>query len=161
MKRIAGCWVCALLIGGLLGSVPMYAQLDLEFVTEWYIEGSPACVAVYEPSGEVFVTINNNHRVVKYSANGDFLLEFGREGEIPVGIAVDLAGNSVVAVNINNSHRVVLYSADGELQGKFGDQGSAPGQFLNPQGIAVTSAGLIVIADSGNNRVQVIQRMKP
>ena len=288
MKRKISCLACVVFIGSLLGAVPVYAQLDLEFVNEWYVEGPPAWVAVHEPTGEVFVNINQNHRVVRYSANGDLLLQFGREGENPVGIgvdaqgnstiavsinnnhrvvryspfgevaaewegvgeprgiAVDWDGNSVVAVNINqnhrvvkyslygevlggwagegtataialdpegnsvvavninqnhrvvkyspagevlaswqvvagvietngitvgpngevlvavnNNHRVVMYSAGGELLGEFGGQGSAPGLFTNPQGIAITRAGLIVIADSGNNRIQMIQWVMP
>jgi DNA-binding beta-propeller fold protein YncE len=62
-----------------------------------------------------------------------------------------------VFVGITNNHRVVAYSSEGERLGEFGEQGSAPGQFLYPQGIAMASNGLIYIADSGNNRIQVIQ----
>ncbi|MCK4356811.1 hypothetical protein KAW44_07000 [Candidatus Bipolaricaulota bacterium] len=150
MKRKVSCWVCALLIGGLLGSVPIYAQMDLEFVAEWYVEGSPAWVAVHDPSGEVFVNINNNYHIVKYSANGDVLLEFGREGEIPVGIAVDQEGNCVVAVNINNNYRVVKYSLDGEVFAEWEGDGE-------PRGIAIEPAGYSVVAVNINNNYRVVK----
>ncbi|MFC2100018.1 NHL repeat-containing protein [Candidatus Bipolaricaulota bacterium] len=142
MKRKVSFWVCALLIGGLLGSVPIYAEMDLEFVGEWYVEGSPAWVAVHDPSGEVFVNINHNWRVVKYSANGDVLLEFGREGEIPVGIAVDQEGNSVVAVNINHNWRVVKYSPDGEVLGEWEGEGEPRGIALDPEGNSVVAVNI-------------------
>jgi DNA-binding beta-propeller fold protein YncE len=150
MKRKVGLWMCALLIGGLLGSVPIYAQMDLEFVGEWYVEASPAWVAVHDPSGEVFVNINNNYRIVKYSANGDVLLEFGREGEIPVGIAVDQEGNSVVAVNVNNNYRVVKYGPDGEVLAEWEGEGE-------PRGIALDPDGNSVVAVNINNNWRVVK----
>ena len=38
---------------------------------------------------------------------------------------------------------------------KFGTQGSGNGQFNNPEGVAVDSSDNIVVADTGNNRIQV------
>jgi DNA-binding beta-propeller fold protein YncE len=46
-------------------------------------------------------------------------------------------------------------AAQYEFQSKFGSFGSAPGQFDDPRGVAVNSGGEIIIAESGNNRVQV------
>jgi len=40
-------------------------------------------------------------------------------------------------------------------------EGNEPGQFLYPQGIAMSSDGLLYIADSGNNYIQVILGMAP
>ena len=161
MKRKASCCVCALLIGGVLGSVPMYAQVDLEFVNKWYVEGSPAWVAVHEPTGEVLSNVNNSFRVVKYSSGGDLIAGWlVVAGVIETnGITVGPGGEGFVT--ISNNYRVAVYSAEGERLGEFGDQGSEPGRFLNLQGIALTSAGLIYIANSGNDRIQVIQRLMP
>jgi DNA-binding beta-propeller fold protein YncE len=38
---------------------------------------------------------------------------------------------------------------------KWGEEGEGPGEFRFPQGIAVNSLGEMVIADSGNHRIQV------
>ncbi|XP_019645211.1 PREDICTED: tripartite motif-containing protein 3-like [Branchiostoma belcheri] len=43
----------------------------------------------------------------------------------------------------------------GELVLKFGDWGPQQGQFKHPGGVGVSSAGHIVVADTGNHRVQV------
>ncbi|CAH1255227.1 TRIM3 [Branchiostoma lanceolatum] len=43
----------------------------------------------------------------------------------------------------------------GELVLKFGDWGAQHGQFKHPSGVAVSSAGHIIVADTGNHRIQV------
>lgn len=45
-----------------------------------------------------------------------------------------------------------------ELVAEFGSSGSGPGQFDGAGGVAVDGQGRIIVADSGNNRVQVCQR---
>lgn len=142
MKRKVGILVCAILIGGLFWSVSLYGQMDLEFVTEWQIEGSPAWIAVHNPTGDVFVNINQDHRIVRYSANGDVLLQFGREDEIPVGIAVDPEGNCVVAVNINQDHRIVKYSTRGEVIAEWGGEGEARGIAMDLEGNSVVAVNI-------------------
>ena len=41
------------------------------------------------------------------------------------------------------------------LTGTFGVPGSGPGEFMNPGGVVVDRQGRIIVADTGNNRVQV------
>jgi hypothetical protein len=45
-----------------------------------------------------------------------------------------------------------------ELVAEFGSAGTAAGQFDSPGGVAVDKLGRIVVADSGNNRIQLCQR---
>ena len=47
-------------------------------------------------------------------------------------------------------------SADGAHIRTIGSQGSGPGQFCTPTGVAVDGGGNIVVAEFGNNRVQVL-----
>jgi hypothetical protein len=42
-----------------------------------------------------------------------------------------------------------------EFQLTFGSEGSGDGQFIFPSGVAVAASGNIVVADSGNDRIQV------
>ena len=44
---------------------------------------------------------------------------------------------------------------DGNFRFRFGSPGSRDGHFQFPSGVAVTSEGNIVVADSMNNRIQV------
>jgi sugar lactone lactonase YvrE len=75
----------------------------------------------------------------------------------PVDVAVT-AGGDIWVVDYYN-HDVYKYTSAGVYSGTSlstvpGTAGSANGQFTNPNGIAIDSAGNIWIADSGNNRIQ-------
>jgi tripartite motif-containing protein 71 len=39
----------------------------------------------------------------------------------------------------------------------FGSEGSEPGQFRHPRGLTTDTEGFILVADSGNNRVQIFR----
>jgi DNA-binding beta-propeller fold protein YncE len=71
------------------------------------------------------------------------------------GIAVDTSGNVYVSDMFNQ--RVQRFALDGTFRGQWGSgPGALVGQFNQPLGIAVNSAGsLIYVSDSGNNRIQV------
>ena len=93
------------------------------------------------PDGSVYVNINNNHRVVKYDANGTELATWDLvAGVIETnGIAVGPDGS--VYVNINNNHRVVQYSSVGEL---LADWNISPLEAtFNYQGYLVTDDGAV------------------
>lgn len=81
----------------------------------------PAGVLV-APNGEIWVTDGHrggNNRIVKFSSDGQFLLEVG-----------------------------------GGVEAKSGD----PGKFNDPHDIAMDSQGRIIVADRGNNRIQIFDQ---
>jgi hypothetical protein len=95
------------------------------------------------------------------------------ELDAPRGVAVDGAGNLVIADTANYRVRVVaaatgtfygqsmtagdVYTVAGDGPGGFsGDGGPATSAELEPQGVAVDGAGNLVIADLGNDRVRVV-----
>ncbi|GAB2707520.1 hypothetical protein GCM10011495_31720 [Hymenobacter frigidus] len=61
--------------------------------------------------------------------------------------------NNVFVVNRAASF-VRKYSAGGDSLTQIGGAGTAPGQFQQPEGVAVDAAGNIYVADTGNNRLQ-------
>jgi len=59
-------------------------------------------------------------------------------------------------VNDCYNHRVQVFDRhNGSFKYVIGSEGSEQGQLKNPRRVALTSQGLIVVADSGNNRIQV------
>ncbi|XP_033126822.1 RING finger protein nhl-1-like [Anneissia japonica] len=51
---------------------------------------------------------------------------------------------------------IAEYSSQGDLLKTMGKFGVGNGQFKNPEGIVVDKKGLILVADSGNGRIQVL-----
>jgi sugar lactone lactonase YvrE len=67
-------------------------------------------------------------------------------------LALDGQGNILV---VNRAQSFVRkYSAAGDSLTQLGSAGTAPGQFRQPEGIAVDAVGNIYVADTGNNRLQ-------
>ena len=52
-----------------------------------------------------------------------------------------------------DNHRVQVFALDGSFRRSWGSQGDAPGQFQDPQLVAVTAAGEVLVSDA--TRVQV------
>jgi len=127
--------------------------------------GGPGGVA-FDSEGNLFVADFGNHRVqvLRYS-DGTHLRTIGSEGagagqfQYPSGVAFDAAGHIVVVECGNQCVQVLRYN-DGAHVRTIGDgsRGAGNGQFDGPSGgIAIDSDGRIVVADTYNHRVQVLE----
>ncbi len=65
------------------------------------------------------------------------------------------AGKRFIVVDSLNDRLQVL-DAIGSAVATFGGPGVGPGQFQSPQGVAWDESGRVVVADSGNGRLQVL-----
>nr|MBP6086853.1 NHL repeat-containing protein [Pelolinea sp.] len=116
--------------------------------------------------GFVYVADTFNHRIVKFSHDGQFIkmIGFFAEGEGadtlwgPRGIAVDPAGN--VLITDTGNKRVVVYDRDLNYITQFGGAGMEAGKFDEPIGIAISPDGKVAVADTWNRRVQIFQADK-
>ena len=136
---------------------------------------SPRGVAVIPSSGVIVVADQQNNRIrlVTYpggvatslagqttagSADGTGALASFNN---PRGVAVLPNGNIVVADTGNHRIRLVTPGGDvttlaGSGSPAFADGTGAAASFNEPTGVAVTSSGVIVVADSANQRIRLV-----
>ncbi|MFZ1794256.1 MAG: flippase activity-associated protein Agl23 [Anaerolineae bacterium] len=119
-----------------------------------------------DKDGNVIVADSFNHRVQKFTADGNVIWVVGVAGvsaEPGVGKNIQFFGPRDVAVDRNGrllitdtgNKRVVVLDADGNYAAQFGKAGTGNGEFDEPVGITVDTAGNIYVADAWNKRIQV------
>ena len=105
----------------------------------------------------MLLTNSFNHRVQKFTPEGEFIAEFGKkgtgEGELikPCGIAVDtITGN----VYVSSYHKISTFSSTGKFITEFGGEGPGEAEFNSPCGLALDeSTGHLHICDFRNKRL--------
>jgi len=143
----------------------------VKFVTEWGEEGSSAGQFKYvrgpavDSSGNVYVTDTGNHRVQKFTSDGEFLLMWGSRGsgdgqfDSPYDLAVSQSGYVYVADAAN--FRIQKFDLNGNFISKWGGySGDIPnpnapnGLFGLPSSVAIDVFGYVYVLDTSNYRVQ-------
>ena len=117
------------------------------------------------PDGSVFVADTWNHRVQKFTADGEFIKMWGYFGQAetpdafwgPRDIAVDSQGR--VFITDTGNKRIVIFDSDGNYLSQFGTAGMTAGEFDEPIGIDIDSTGRVYLVDTWNQRIQVFEEM--
>jgi DNA-binding beta-propeller fold protein YncE len=118
---------------------------------------SPSFVAL-DRNNNVYVTDDNGNRIVKFTAGGTYLTQWGSFGSgnsqfsYPYGITLDSSNNVYVADFGNN--RVEKFDSSGNYLTQWGSFGSGNGQFEDPLGIAADSQGNVFVSDFYNSRIE-------
>ena len=120
--------------------------------------GAPAGLAL-DANEDLYITEQGNHRVSRFTRDGEFLVTFGGPGSAPGqfhkpwGITVDGQGNVYVADWGND--RVQKFTPQGEFLTTIGESGSGPGRLHRPSDVAVDADGDVYVTDWGQNKVEV------
>ncbi len=108
------------------------------------------------PDGSVYVADTWNHRIQKFTADGQFLTQWGFFGQAetpeafwgPRAVAVDTQGR--VFVSDTGNKRIVIFDADGQPLSQ------TTAGFNEQVGIALDANGRIFAADTWNQRVVIL-----
>jgi len=123
----------------------------------------PKAVAIDERHHRVLIADDFNHRVqVLSSRDLSFLFSLGtgkqskQPGEMyrPAGVAVDCERDRTIVADTENNRMQVFSSIDGSFLFEFGWSGTEAGQLDRPRGVCLDNQGRIIVADSGNCRLQ-------
>jgi DNA-binding beta-propeller fold protein YncE len=123
----------------------------------------PWGVALAPDGSAVYVADTWNHRVQKFTADGQFVSQWGYFGTAeapeafwgPRDITVDAQGR--VYVTDTGNKRIVVFDGDGQFLAQFGSAGFDPGQFDEPMGVGVDADNRLFVADTWNQRMQVFE----
>ena len=125
------------------------------------------------PDGEDPQREGKGHIVLKFSADGELLMTLGTPGvgaagrdtlDQPCDVVVapdgtiyvaDGHGGQLPGAGKHTTARVVKFASDGTYLMEWGSHGTEPGQFRTPHAIDLDSNGRVVVADRGNDRLQV------
>jgi len=109
----------------------------------------------------------NGAVVRKYSPQGKLLLTLGTPGVYgnddthlsqPSAVVVARNGDIFVADGHDSApsnNRIVRYDKNGKFIKAWGSTGSGPDQLNCPHDLAIDSLGRLIVADRGNNRIQI------
>jgi sugar lactone lactonase YvrE len=150
----------------------VYVWQDVVTYPQSFDDQGPLGVAL-DRNCNLYLADSESHHIVKVSPGGDTLATWGSDGfgpgqfHRPGGVAVDADGNVYVA---DSGHdRIQKLSPTGQSVATWQNcmpginpctpqAGRDPGQFDDPEGIAVDGQGNVYVSDTGNNRVQKLSR---
>lgn len=142
-------------------------------------------IAVDARDGSLWIGGNGDQDgfVVKYSADGRFLMRIGASGPTrgsndttqlgrPAGLAIDAVRRELYIADGYANRRVIVFDADsGAYKRHWGAYGRVPSDapvaqtmaarrqhLMQPHGIALAADGSVYVGDRPNNRIQVFDR---
>ncbi len=117
----------------------------------------PRAIAV-DQQGNIYVADTLNHRIQKFSPQGEFLKAWGEAGkeqgqfDKPKGIAVGPDGNVYVSDTWN--HRIQVFDPEGNFLKTWGESGCGPDTaFWAPKGMDFDADGNIYLTNTGCHQI--------
>lgn len=120
---------------------------------KWLVRSAssqPIDVEIVKDGQELAVSSCSLKRIYLFSLSGDPKGSIGENIACPAGIATDGVN---LFVSSFYGHRIIKFTLDGRKVLTIGEPGVAPGKLKNPFGLFATRDGILVVADSGNNRI--------
>jgi len=113
----------------------------------------------FDRQGRLLVADTGNDRIALYAFKGPsgskLMTSWGAEMGSPEGVAAAPDGRVFVT---NAGLDTVLALDDGRVVHRAGGSGSGPNLYRRPHDIHVATDGRVIVADPGNNRLQILDR---
>ena len=112
--------------------------------------------------GRIYLVSEEEGHIYVYDEKKTFLFQFGEKGgssgklSRPQAAGIDNRNGNIYIVDFMR-HTINVYDAKGKYLYEFGGQGWSEGWFQYPRAISIDSAGRILVADTANNRIQVLK----
>ncbi|KAG2473406.1 MAG: hypothetical protein NPMRTH4_1350002 [Nitrosopumilales archaeon] len=116
---------------------------------------------VLDSFGTFYVSDSGWNKILKFDEFGKFV---GEIKSLQTAAAKFSGSNSIVSdqnmlfILITKDNRILQFSNEGNFVKSFGTTGEDDGKFLNPNSLAIDKNGNLLVADSGNHRVQVLDQ---
>ncbi|MBN1356410.1 glycosyltransferase family 39 protein [bacterium] len=132
------------------------------FIRQWGAQGSEPgqfndpTQAVMDPLGVLYVADTWNHRIQVKPPDSDWNPNWTEQSDFyaPRGLTVDRQNRLYVA---NTSlHKIEVFRRDGKHLATWGGKGDALDQMRDPLGLATAPDGNLVVADTGNHRIRIL-----
>jgi hypothetical protein len=137
------------------------------FLLKWGMTGtsdnqlrSPMGLAI-DGSGNVWVADYSNNKVKEFSSSGTWIRTIGGASGSADGLFknptdLDFDSDGTLWVLDKGNNRFQRFTATGTFLSKMGSTGLDVGQFSAPYGIAIDPQNRLEVADTGNDRVQLL-----
>ena len=120
---------------------------------------APVGVTV-DDEDNILVADSKNHRIQKFTNDGQFLASVGTKGtgplqfKDPMDVAFNTHNKKVYVVDSWN-HRIQILNSDLTISNIIEKHGSKSEKFAYPCGVTCDSTGNVYVADSANNCIEV------
>jgi tripartite motif-containing protein 71 len=160
MSRTLRCLITLLSVGFLVSPSVHGAQVTVTDSEPSLPSPAPILAGIaVDHAGHVYVADTKNGHIYVLSQSLQLLSVWtiphppGPYSVHLVGVTIDRHGATYTT---DLDDRIFKLTPQGAVQATWGSPGSQPGQFRHPWGIAVGTAGNLLVADNYNHRVQVL-----
>ena len=134
-------------------------EILLEYEQQGMLASRPVDITIDDKRDLLFITDGHNHSVLVYTKRGDFIRMWGERGGDPgqfrhPGTMAENGEKLFIADVLGTRVQIIDINA-GEFAGQIGKWGVLPGELFRPKGVAVDSSGLVYVADSYMDVIQV------
>ena len=109
-----------------------------------------------DSDGNIIVADSNNKLIKIFTPSGQFLRKFGGE-DLLVDPCHCIQKDQYFIVSDTGDQCIKVFNTEGDFVYRFGNKGKGDGEFDNPRCLSVDKAGHLMVVDSANDRIKVLE----